>query len=163
MSKPWRKIETFVKYYPKVGGGGEKKRHLSGIFFNKEQQTVHNSRRRGQNKHDLNRQHHALMRQIVIWLTSQIRSEKNRSRTGFTPPPRNGLMLYYPIMLSHSLHSLENYTRRAIIPETCKINQQGYTFIVNLSNHFDVIGSLDSYRPICFYGGGAKLTLNLTG
>ena len=32
-------------------------------------------------------------------------------------------VLYYPIMLSHFLHSLGNYTRRAIFPEMRKINQ----------------------------------------
>ena len=35
---------------------------------------------------------------------------------------------------------------------------QAYNFIVNLFNHCDLIGLLDSYRPICFYGGGAKVT-----
>ena len=32
-------------------------------------------------------------------------------------------VLYYPVMLSHFLHSLGNYTRGAIFPEMCKINQ----------------------------------------
>ena len=32
-------------------------------------------------------------------------------------------ILYYPVMWSHFLHSLGNYTRRAIFPEMCKINQ----------------------------------------
>ena len=31
--------------------------------------------------------------------------------------------LYYPVMSSHFLHSLGNYTRGAIFPEMCKINQ----------------------------------------
>ena len=30
--------------------------------------------------------------------------------------------------------------------------------MVNLYDHFDLIGLFDSYRPICFYGGGAKVT-----
>ena len=32
-----------------------------------------------------------------------------------------------------------------------------WTFIVNLYNHFDLTGLLDSYHTICFYGGGAKV------
>ena len=32
-------------------------------------------------------------------------------------------VLYCPVMWSHFLHSLGNYTRRAIFPEMCKINQ----------------------------------------
>ena len=30
--------------------------------------------------------------------------------------------------------------------------------MVNLYNHFDLIGLLGPYRPICFYGGGANVT-----
>ena len=37
---------------------------------------------------------------------------------------------------------------------------QAQTFIVNLYNHFDLIGLLDSHHTICFYGGGAKVTQN---
>ena len=33
------------------------------------------------------------------------------------------LALYHPVMLSHFLHSLGNYTRRAISLEMCEINQ----------------------------------------
>ena len=29
--------------------------------------------------------------------------------------------------------------------------------MLNLYNDFDLIGLLDSYRPICFYGGGVKV------
>ena len=36
--------------------------------------------------------------------------------------------IYHPIMSSHSLHSFRNYTRRAIFPETCKINQSSVDF-----------------------------------
>ena len=61
-------------------------------------------------------------------------------------------------MLSHFLHSLGSYTRRAIFPETRKIKQSSVGFFVNLYDHFDLIGWLDSHRPICFYGGGAKVT-----
>ena len=31
--------------------------------------------------------------------------------------------LYYPVLLSHFLHSLENHTRRAIFPDMCQINE----------------------------------------
>ena len=33
------------------------------------------------------------------------------------------LKLHYPVMSNHFLHSLGNYTRRAIFPATCKTNQ----------------------------------------
>ena len=32
--------------------------------------------------------------------------------------------------------------------------------MMNLYNRFDLTGLLDSYRPICFHGGGAKVTLH---
>ena len=38
------------------------------------------------------------------------------------------LSLDYPVMLSPFLHSLGNYTRRAIFPEMCKINQSSVDF-----------------------------------
>ena len=38
------------------------------------------------------------------------------------------LILYHPVMLSHYLHSLGNYTRRAIFPEMCKINQSSVDY-----------------------------------
>ena len=68
------------------------------------------------------------------------------------------LVLFYPVMLSHFLHSLGNYTRRAIFPDMCKINQSSVDFHCEPYDHFDLIGLVDSYRPICFYGGGAKVT-----
>ena len=34
----------------------------------------------------------------------------------------------YPVMLNHFLHPLGNYTRRAIFPEMCKINQSSLDF-----------------------------------
>ena len=37
-------------------------------------------------------------------------------------------LLYCPLMLSHFLHLLGNYTRRAIFPEMCKINQSNVDF-----------------------------------
>ena len=37
-------------------------------------------------------------------------------------------VLYYPVRLRHFLHSLGNYTRRAIFPEMCKINQSSVDF-----------------------------------
>ena len=39
-----------------------------------------------------------------------------------------GSKLYHPVWLSHFLHSLGNYTRRAIFPELCKINQSRVGF-----------------------------------
>ena len=74
--------------------------------------------------------------------------------------------LYCPVMSSHFLHSLGNYTRRAIFPEMCKINQSSLDFhcepfgwLIDWRKvNFDLIGLLDSYRPTCFYGGGAKVT-----
>ena len=69
-------------------------------------------------------------------------------------------------MLSHFLPSLGNYTRRAIFPEMCKISQSSVDFDCKPFGwlldwrkvNFDLIGLLDSYRPICFHGGGAKVT-----
>ena len=40
-------------------------------------------------------------------------------------------ILYYPIVVSYFLHSLGNYTRRAIFPEMCKINQSSVVLWVN--------------------------------
>ena len=72
-------------------------------------------------------------------------------------------------MLSHFLHSLGIYTRRAIFPEMCKINQSSVDFhckpfhwlidwlIDWRSVNLDLIGLLDSYRTISFYEGGAKM------
>ena len=37
--------------------------------------------------------------------------------------PFHLLSLYYPVISCHFFHSLGNYTRRAIFPEMCKINQ----------------------------------------
>ena len=70
-------------------------------------------------------------------------------------------VLYYPTMLSHFLHSLRNYTLRAIFPEMCKINQSSvdchckpFGWLIDWRQvNFDLIGLLESYRPICFYGG----------
>ena len=67
-------------------------------------------------------------------------------------------LLCYLVMLSHfCIHS-------EIIPvgqfswKCAKSINQAWTVIVNLYNHFDLIGLLESYRPICFYEGGAKVT-----
>ena len=38
---------------------------------------------------------------------------------------KHKLPLYCPVMSSHFLHPLGNYTLRAIFPEMCKINQSG--------------------------------------
>ena len=75
-------------------------------------------------------------------------------------------ILYYPVMLSHFLQSLGNYTRRAIFPEMCTINQSSVDFhcksfgwLIDWRKvNFDLIGLLDWYRLISFYGGGAKVT-----
>ena len=69
-------------------------------------------------------------------------------------------------MMSHFLQSLGNYTRRAIFPETCKINQSSVDFHCGTFGwlfdwwevDFGLIGLLDSYRPIWFYGDGANVT-----
>ena len=37
-------------------------------------------------------------------------------------------VLFYPVMLSHFLHSLGNYTRRAIFPKMCRNNQWSVDF-----------------------------------
>ena len=37
------------------------------------------------------------------------------------------------------------------------INQL-WTYIINIRLNYDLIDLLDSYRPICFHGGGAKVT-----
>ena len=71
----------------------------------------------------------------------------------------------YPVMLSHSLYALGNYTPRAIFPEMCKINQssvdlycKSFGQLVDWRKvNFDLIGLLDFYCPNCFYGGGAKV------
>ena len=60
----------------------------------------------------------------------------------------------------------QTHTRRAIFPEMCKINQSSVDFHCKPFGwlidwrwvNFNLIGLLDSYRPICFYGGGAKVT-----
>ena len=38
------------------------------------------------------------------------------------------IVLCCPVLLSHFLHSLGNYTRRAIFSEMCKINQSSVDF-----------------------------------
>ena len=82
--------------------------------------------------------------------------------TYFALPPLL-YVLCYPIIWSHFLHSLGNYTPRVIFPEMCKINQSIKRIPLNWlldwrKVNFDLIGLLDSYRTICFYGGGAEVT-----
>ena len=96
-------------------------------------------------------------------------NEKHREtqwgRTGFSPSLRS-----YPCIdqwISYCIIPLCWVTfclHSGIIPvgqfsrKCAKSIDQAQTFMVNLYNHFGLIGLLDSHRPICFYGGGAKVT-----
>ena len=71
---------------------------------------------------------------------------------------------YYPKYCIIPLCQVTFCVHSGIIPvgqftrKRAKSINQAWTFIVNLYNHFGLIGLLGSYRPICFYGGGAKVT-----
>ena len=108
------------------------------------------------------------------WAVNPVQHRRNPNEFMVVASPRHmvslcacTMILYCPVMMSHFLHSLGNYTRRAIFPEMCKINQSSVDFHCELLVdwlidwryvNFDLIGLLDSYRTICFYGGGAKVT-----
>ena len=59
-----------------------------------------------------------------------------------------------------------NHPRGAIFPTVDQINQssvdfycKSFAWLIDWRKvNFDLIGLLDTYRPICFYGGGAKVT-----
>ena len=75
-------------------------------------------------------------------------------------------VLYCPAVFGHFLNPLGNHPRGAILPDG-RFNQSikprlslwtlGWLIDWRKVN-FDLIGLLDSYRTICFYGGGAKVT-----
>ena len=61
-------------------------------------------------------------------------------------------------MWSHFLHSLGNYTRGTIFPEMCKINQSSVDFHCEPLLSLWLDWFIGFAPPICFYGGGAKVT-----
>ena len=67
-------------------------------------------------------------------------------------------ILCCPVMLSLFLHSLGNYTRRAIFPEMCKINQSSVDFHCELLWSLWLDWFIEFVPPDLFYGGGAKVT-----
>ena len=67
--------------------------------------------------------HRFLFQHIDFWLYHFLDMRKTKNDTFHL-----FFILYYPVVLSHFLHSLGNYTRGAIFPETCKINQSSIDF-----------------------------------
>ena len=72
-----------------------------------------------------------------------------------------------PAVFGHFLNPPGNHPRGAIFPTVDSINQSSVDSHCKLSvdwlidwqeGNFDLIGLLDSYCTICFYGGGTKVT-----
>ena len=71
---------------------------------------------------------------------------------------RGKTILYYPVMLSHFLNSLGNYTRRAIAPKMCKINQSSVVLSVDF-----LIDGESILTWLVFWTGTARSVLTGAG